>query len=341
MPSSAFRKAGNISVSAPIISISGRFALAAMAFGWQVNEVTLNFWGGVTIYQHSSTGRAQTPLRSLTVAIVGPISNLVIAGVAWLLLQVLLDPTGTTMVVLNLTVWTNLLIGIFNLLPGHPLDGGRVVESSVWAATGSRARGMRAAGWSGRIIVIALVVGVVLVPWLATGEPWIFGLVIAALIGTMFWQAATSAIRAAELQMVAERMRITDLMTPVRTILSDASIAKLIPLVTGTRPGFEYEQLPVAVLDISDTTGHEQLVGIVDVGALSGVPRDSWQLPVSVVSRRVNPAARISARDAVDELFDRFMEFPDEVIGVVDDSEIPHRIIGIVDPDLVARRLHA
>ncbi len=316
-------------------------ALAAMAFGWQVNEITLNFWGGVTIYQHSSTGRAQTPLRSLTVAIVGPISNLVIAGVAWLLLQVLLDPTGTTMVVLNLTVWTNLLIGIFNLLPGHPLDGGRVVESSVWAATGSRARGMRAAGWSGRIIVVALVVGVVLLPWLSTGEPWIFGLVIAALIGTMLWQAATSSIRAAELQLVAERMRITDLMTPVRTILSDASITKLTPLITGTHPGFEYEQLPIAVLDLSESTGHEQLVGLVDYGALSGVPRGSWHLPVSVVSRRVNPAARISARGAVNELFERFMEFPDEVIAVVDDSETPHRIIGIVDPDLVARRLHA
>ncbi|MDN6500260.1 MAG: site-2 protease family protein, partial [Yaniella sp.] len=134
-------------------------ALAAISFRWKVNEVTLNFWGGATIYEHSSTGKEQTPLRSLTVAIVGPISNLVIAGAAWLLLQVLLDPSGTAQVLLTITVWTNLLIGIFNLLPGHPLDGGRVVESSVWAATGSRARGMRAAGWSGRVIVLLLFVG--------------------------------------------------------------------------------------------------------------------------------------------------------------------------------------
>ena len=316
-------------------------ALAAIAFGWQVNEITLNFWGGVTIYQHSSKGRAQTPLRSLTVAIVGPISNLAIAGIDWILLQVLLDPTGTTMVLLNVTVWTNLLIGLFNLLPGHPLDGGRIIESAVWASTGSRARGMRAAGWSGRLIVIALVVGGLLVPFLLTGDVSVFGLVIVALIGTMLWQSATGAIRAAELQIVAEKMRITDLMTPVRTILSDASIAKLTPLLTPVRPGYEYDQLPIAVLDLAETTGHEHLVGLVDHGALSGVPQGSWHLPVSAVSRTANPAARIGAWDSVDELFTRFMEFPNDVISVVDDSEPPHRIIGIINPDVLARRLHA
>jgi Zn-dependent protease len=314
-------------------------ALAAIAFGWQVNEITLNFWGGATIYQHSSQGKAQTPLRSLTVAIVGPISNLAIAGIAWMLSQVLLDPSGTTMVLLNVTVWTNLLIGLFNLLPGHPLDGGRVVESSVWAATGSRARGMRAAGWSGRLIVVVLILGGLLIPLLLTGDISVFGLLIVVLIGAMLWQAASGSIQAAEFQMQAEQMRITDLMTPVRTILSDAPITKLVPLLTPTQPGAEYQQLPIAVLEISDTTGHEQLVGFVDYDALSRVPRPSWQLPVSTVSRAANPNARIGAEDSAEELFTRFMEFPNDVIAVVEDTETPHRVIGIINPDVLARRL--
>lgn len=315
-------------------------ALAARSFGWQVNEIILNFWGGATLYQHSSRGKAQTPWRSLTVAIVGPLSNLAIAGIAWGLSQLLVEPTNTTMVLLTVTVWTNLLIGLFNLLPGHPLDGGRVVESGVWAATGSRARGMRAAGWSGRIIVVLLLIGGVVVPYLQTGEVSIFGLLIVLMISTMLWQAASGAIRSAELQMLAERMRITDLMTPVRTILADAPIAKLTPLLTGIHPGDEYEQLPIAVLDVSDTTGHERLVGLIDYGALATVPRGSWQLPVSAVSRRVNPAAHIRISDSVEELFTRFMEFPNNVIAVLDDSETPHRIIGIITPDVLARRLH-
>ena len=316
-------------------------ALAAISFRWKVNEVTLNFWGGATIYEHSSTGKEQTPLRSLTVAIVGPISNLVIAGAAWLLLQVLLDPSGTAQVLLTITVWTNLLIGIFNLLPGHPLDGGRVVESSVWAATGSRARGMRAAGWSGRVIVLLLFVGGVLVPLVQTGELSPFTLVIIVLLGAMLWQAASAAIKTAEAQLLAERLTIIELMTPVQTVLSHASISELIPLLNGSGPGREYQQLPIAVLDLNEHNGHEVLVGIVDSGALASVPRSSWNLPVSTVSRTVNPGARVHSSDTVEHLFTTFMEFPNELIAVIDETQVPHRILGIINPETLAGRLNA
>lgn len=316
-------------------------ALAAISFRWKVNEVTLNFWGGATIYEHSSTGKEQTPLRSLTVAIVGPISNLVIAGAAWLLLQVLLDPSGTAQVLLTITVWTNLLIGIFNLLPGHPLDGGRVVESSVWAATGSRARGMWAAGWSGRVIVLLLFVGGVLVPLLQTGELSPFTLVIIVLLGAMLWQAASAAIKTAEAQLLAERLTIIELMTPVQTVLSHASISELIPLLNGAGPGREYQQLPIAVLDLNEHNGHEVLVGIVDSGALASVPRSSWNLPVSTVSRTVNPGAQVHSSDTVEHLFTTFMEFPNEVIAVIDETQVPHRILGIINPETLAGRLNA
>lgn len=316
-------------------------ALAAISFRWKVNEVTLNFWGGATIYEHSSTGKEQTPLRSLTVAIVGPISNLVIAGAAWLLLQVLLDPSGTAQVLLTITVWTNLLIGIFNLLPGHPLDGGRVVESSVWAATGSRARGMWAAGWSGRVIVLLLFVGGVLVPLLQTGELSPFTLVIIVLLGAMLWQAASAAIKTAEAQLLAERLTIIELMTPVQTVLSHASISELIPLLNGSGPGREYQQLPIAVLDLNEHNGHEVLVGIVDSGALASVPRSAWNLPVSTVSRTVNPGAQVHSSDTVEHLFTTFMEFPNEIIAVIDETQVPHRILGIINPETLAGRLNA
>lgn len=316
-------------------------ALAAISFRWKVNDVTLNFWGGATVYQHSSAGKKQTPLRSLTVAIVGPISNLVIAAVAWLLLQVLLEPTGTAQVLLTVTVWTNVLIGIFNLLPGHPLDGGRVVESAVWAASGSRARGMRAAGWSGRIIVIALVFVVVLVPLLRTGEFSLFTVLIVGLVGAMLWQAASAAIQAARAQLLAEQMRISDLMTPVQTILSHAPISQLIPLLTASRPGQEYQQLPIVVLEVEPTSGNEMLVGLVDYHALSTVPQSARHLPVSAVARATNPRARIRTSDTAEALFTMFQEFPNDVVAVIEPTQVPHRIIGIIHPETLARRLNA
>lgn len=316
-------------------------ALAAVSFRWKVNDVTLNFWGGATVYEHSSTGKAQTPLRSLTVALVGPISNLLIAGIAWLLLQMLLEPTGTTQVLLTVTVWTNLLIGVFNLLPGHPLDGGRIVESATWAATGSRARGMRAAGWSGRIIVLLLFLVGFFVPLLQTGEVSIFAVLIIVMIGFMLWQAASGAIKAANMQLVAERMRIIDLMTPVHTIMADASISELVPLLSDAGPGDEYQQLPIAVLEHAETSEDEILVGLVDHSALSTVPRSSWHLPVNAVSQAVNRRAQIGASEAIEDLFTTFMEFPDELVAVVDTTHSRHKIIGIVNPETLAGRLHA
>ena len=77
--------------------------------------------------------------------------------------------TGVADILANIFVWANLLIGIFNVLPGLPLDGGRLVESAVWKATGSQEKGTVAAGWGGRIIVIALVAWFVALP-LLSGE---------------------------------------------------------------------------------------------------------------------------------------------------------------------------
>ncbi len=66
----------------------------------------------------------------------------------------------------NIFIWANLVIGIFNVLPGLPLDGGRLVESAVWKATGSQAKGTVAAGWGGRVIVVALGLWFVALPLL-------------------------------------------------------------------------------------------------------------------------------------------------------------------------------
>lgn len=315
-------------------------ALAALSFRWKVNEITLNFWGGVTTYQHATEGKPQTPLRSLVVAIVGPISNLLVAGIAWVLLQSLIEPSGTTQVLLMVTVWTNVLIGVFNLLPGLPLDGGRVVESAVWAATGSRARGMKAAGWSGRAIVILLLIGGIIVPLLQTGDISLFAVLIVILIGTMLWQAASATIQAAEMQLLAENMSLTDLMTPIQSIPSNAKISTLVPLLTMHAPGQEYQTRPIAVVDVDAQTGHETLIGLVDPAAVSVVPRHGWEASVSAVSRAMNPQALVSALDAPEKLFTTLMTYPNEIIGVVDHRHAPHKIIGIIHPDTLARRLH-
>ncbi|WP_279403347.1 site-2 protease family protein, partial [Arthrobacter sp. JCM 19049] len=94
-----------------------------------------DLWGG-----HTQFGSFQaTPGASLLVALAGPVSNFVIAGIGWVAATIF-EPTFMIGAILNFVIYANLLLGIFNILPGLPLDGGRLVESAVWKATGSQDR---------------------------------------------------------------------------------------------------------------------------------------------------------------------------------------------------------
>ena len=114
---------------------------AAIALGMRVKEIVATLWGGHTQFED----HAPTAARSAVVAVVGPVSNGVLALVGLGLLTQLDGGVGR-LLVLALAV-TNGLVAVFNLAPGLPLDGGRLVESAVWAATGQRWRGTVVAGW--------------------------------------------------------------------------------------------------------------------------------------------------------------------------------------------------
>ncbi|GGE62605.1 site-2 protease family protein [Nesterenkonia cremea] len=175
-------------------------ALSAKVFGWPSTEIELNLWGGHTQF----IAHDATPGKSLAVSLAGPASNLVIAGVGWYLIQTL-EPSGVTGLLADVTVLVNFLVGLFNLLPGNPLDGGRLVESVVWQITGDQDRGMLAAGWAGRLVV-GLVVGFVMWQVLVAGPNTNMVLVVVATMICFFlWQGAGESIRIARARLQRQR----------------------------------------------------------------------------------------------------------------------------------------
>ncbi len=74
------------------------------------------------------------------IAIVGPLTSLVLAGLFWALDGLAASVGGPLQAVLGYLAFTNLLLGVFNILPGFPLDGGRVLRAIIWGATGSLQR---------------------------------------------------------------------------------------------------------------------------------------------------------------------------------------------------------
>lgn len=144
-------------------------ALVGNALGHRSELIALTFLGGHTNLAGPKTG-APLNRHLLAIALSGPLLNLVLAAVTGGVLRFVettspADPTGPLGLALThllwLFFWANLLLGLFNLLPGLPLDGGQLIEAAVWKMTGRRRRGTAAAAWAGIAIGCAIVSGAV------------------------------------------------------------------------------------------------------------------------------------------------------------------------------------
>ncbi|MBE1513821.1 site-2 protease family protein [Nesterenkonia halotolerans] len=175
-------------------------ALAARSFGWPATEIELNLWGGHTEF----LAHRATPVKSLAVSLAGPAANLVIAGLGWYF-SGLFELTGVAALLVQVTVLVNFMVGVFNLLPGLPLDGGRIVESAVWGATGSQDRGLRAAGWGGRVVVVLLLSGLAVLVITGVREISLVVVVVAVMVSFFLWQGASESIKVANARLIRSR----------------------------------------------------------------------------------------------------------------------------------------
>src|SRR5207244_6716911 len=124
----------------------------ARSRGLDARSITLFIFGGVS----NLGGEARQPATEVVVAIVGPLASLVIGAVAYLLGSALASSRSAAAVASYLAV-SNLLLGGFNLLPGYPLDGGRVLRALAWTATGSLRRGTGIAAAVGPLVTLVFV----------------------------------------------------------------------------------------------------------------------------------------------------------------------------------------
>lgn len=158
----------------------------ARQFGMRVQSVTLHLLGGETMIE----GESRTPWQELSISIAGPITSLGI-GLSALSLSGSMD--GTTSDVLWSIGYVNILVAIFNMLPGLPLDGGRVFRAIIWQVTGNEATGVRIAAWIGRAAAIGVVAFALLNG--RGGDRIGVNLAIALLVAWFLWQGASDALR--------------------------------------------------------------------------------------------------------------------------------------------------
>ncbi len=180
-------------------------SLAARSQGIKVNSITLFLFGGVASIDRES----KTPGEAFQVAIAGPAVSVTLFGLFYALSQAL-PPSSLGENIVSGLAHINLVLALFNLIPGLPLDGGQVLKAAVWKLTGNRFQGVRWAARTGKAfggLAIALGLGVGLLTGEFLGSMWI------ALIGWFVFRNASLYDRLTTLQEALLQLVASDAMT--------------------------------------------------------------------------------------------------------------------------------
>ncbi|MDP8960234.1 MAG: site-2 protease family protein [Actinomycetota bacterium] len=280
-------------------------SLEALHRGVQVGGITLFLFGGVTETRFD----VKRPRDEFTLTAIGPFTSFVLAALfgiaaayATLLgLNLVADVTG-------LLGWINLMLGAFNLLPGAPLDGGRILRSIVWWGTGDRGKAVRAAAVTGQVIGgFLVVVGLSLLFFLRGGAidgVWF------AFIGWFLVVAARQEVAQHELQQVLEGRSVAGFLdSPPRALPADATAADAA------------DELRRSPEDLIPITEHGETIGIVrldDVASVPGARRPD--VPVRHLLRPVASLPRVAVHEALVDVLDRFRR-DEDVMAVFRDGE--------------------
>ena len=155
--------------------------------GIPVHGITLFIFGGVSRLSREPDG----PWKEFVIAVIGPVSSLLLAGIFGGVWYALGSGDSTLEIMLFLLAWSNFSLGVFNILPGYPLDGGRVLRAAIWGLTGNHRKATRAASRAGQAIgaiavLLGIAVGVMIEP---VNGVWI------AIVGSFLLSVATASLR--------------------------------------------------------------------------------------------------------------------------------------------------
>ncbi|WP_240674826.1 site-2 protease family protein [Cellulomonas endophytica] len=255
--------------------------LVARARGQQPQEFVLTLWGGHT----SFSGESSTPGTSALVAAAGPAANLVLAGLGALAAGVL-DLEGSAGLLVTGLAAANLLVALFNLLPGLPLDGGRVLEAAVWAARRDRHLGTRVAGRAGLVLAVGVPVAV-LGEALAQGRPPSFlSVAWSGLLGAYLFTSARAALAGERWARARDGLRLEQVL---RTAVAVPAGSSVTAVVAAARAAAAEE-----VVVLGEDGGPASTVVR---EAASGVPPEAAPAtPVGAVSAPLPPEAVVDAR---------------------------------------------
>ncbi len=286
-------------------------AFVAMARGLPVKSITLFIFGGVSEIEEES----RSPVGEFLIAVVGPLSSILIGVVSWALSfpgHLISQQVGAIFEYLALV---NFLVGVFNMVPGFPLDGGRVLRAVLWGIGGNLVKATRMAAIVGKGIAYLMMIGGVFVVFTSGNLMGMWFVVIG-----WFLSNASSA---------------TEERTRIKAILGDAEVREAMRVnVESVVPGISIDALIEDHIRAGQqrsfpVIGGGRLWGIITLSDVARVPRDKW-LTVRV-EEIMTPRDRLRATHSTDLMEDALSHLQDGGVNqllVIDDD--PDRVVGIL-----------
>src|SRR5215207_6823267 len=235
-------------------------ALMARAEGIEIEEIVLHPFGGLARLRNEP----ENPGAEFRIAVAGPAASFLFALISFLLLlPAMMSDYPTIAGVLLLLCAGNLLLAVFNLFPGYPLDGGRVLRAILWNRTKDIKEATRLAGICGMLIAAILIIFGVYMVIAPTFRSYFMGFW-SVLVGLFLFDAAYSVVRHARGRI---RNVVSEAMSAPVSVEPDALISHLINSVL---PLHRQVAFPVAQ--------NHRLHGMLSLEDLKTLPRERWHL---------------------------------------------------------------
>ena len=252
-------------------------SVVARGYGLPVRRILLYPLGGVSEIERESP----TPGREFAIAAAGPLLSLILGAIGWGLAKAV--PYGVTGLVIRELMFANFIVGFFNLLPGLPLDGGRILRAVIWKITKKPTTATIGAAWVGRALAIALLAIPFFSGRLAGGD--IVSMIWVVVIAAFMWTGASQSIRATRF-----RERLPSLQAR-RLARKAISVPASTPLAEAIRQADEAGARAVVVVDHDSKP-----IAIVNEAAVMATPpqRRPW-IDAGSMARSVDPSLVLNA----------------------------------------------
>ncbi|MGW0776085.1 site-2 protease family protein [Streptomyces sp. NPDC002835] len=299
--------------------------VAALRFKLPVRRIQLQFFGGVSEIEKET----ETPGREFWLAFVGPLLSLALGGVFYLGLYAV-EPDTVPGVLLAGLMISNLIVAAFNLLPGLPLDGGRMLRAVVWKITGRPMAGTVAAAWVGRALAVAVLIGLPLLTHTGVlgnatedigGMETVTDALLAAILAAIIWTGAGNSLRMARLREHLPELAARALTRRAVPVESDT------PLSEALRRANEAGARALVVVD-----GQGDPTGLVREAAIVGVPehRRPW-VAVGGLSQDLTEGMKVPAELAGEALLDTLRTTPASEYLVVEETGEIYGVLSAAD----------